>query len=69
MVLGDPAAQASARFAYPDGTTGSVSGAILFGVYLVGRGDLGGVIAMLVKVYAVAAIGSLWWRWRSLTWR
>jgi len=38
---------------------GTVTATTLFGVYLAARGDLGDLVATLVKVYAIAAIVSL----------
>jgi O-antigen ligase len=38
--------------------TGSVFAATMFGVYLVARGELGDLVAMIVKVYAFAVAGS-----------
>ncbi len=37
---------------------GTVTATTLFGVYLAARGDLGDLVASLVKVYAIAAIAS-----------
>jgi exopolysaccharide production protein ExoQ len=38
---------------------GTVTLSTLFGIYLVARGDLGTLVATLVKVYAIAAVASL----------
>jgi exopolysaccharide production protein ExoQ len=38
--------------------TGSVFAATMFGIYLVARGDLGDLVALVVKVYAFAVAGS-----------
>jgi O-antigen ligase len=38
---------------------GTVTLSTLFGIYLIARGDFGELVAMLVKVYAIASIASL----------